>query len=48
MQVFENNHWDLTENILSAAGGNPNADAGRNPGQDRRSVADQARLRDHP
>jgi YVTN family beta-propeller protein len=24
-QVFENNHWDLTQNINSAAGGNPNA-----------------------
>jgi YVTN family beta-propeller protein len=23
--VFENNHWDLTENIKSASGGNPNA-----------------------
>jgi YVTN family beta-propeller protein len=23
--VFENNHWDLTENIASAAGGNPGA-----------------------
>ncbi len=23
-QVFENNHWDLTENIQSASGGNPN------------------------
>ena len=23
-KVFENNHWDLTENITSAAGGNPN------------------------
>ena len=24
-QVFENNHWDLTQNINSATGGNPNA-----------------------
>jgi len=24
-QVFQNNHWDLTQNINSAAGGNPNA-----------------------
>jgi len=24
-QVFVNNHWDLTENIASASGGNPNA-----------------------
>ena len=24
-QVFENNHWDLTQNIKSAAGGTPNA-----------------------
>ncbi|HMD97478.1 MAG TPA: bifunctional YncE family protein/alkaline phosphatase family protein [Terriglobia bacterium] len=24
-QVFENNHWDLTQNIKSAAGGNPHA-----------------------
>src|ERR1022692_2677888 len=24
-QVFENNHWDLTKNIESAAGGNPKA-----------------------
>ena len=24
-QVFENNHWDLTQNIKSAAGGNPQA-----------------------
>jgi len=24
-QVFENNHWDLTQNISSAAGGNPDA-----------------------
>ena len=24
-QVFENNHWDLTQNIQSAGGGNPNA-----------------------
>src|SRR5579862_8999641 len=23
-QVFDNNHWDLTQNIQSAAGGNPN------------------------
>jgi YVTN family beta-propeller protein len=23
-QVFDNNHWDLTENIKSASGGNPN------------------------
>jgi len=23
-QVFDNNHWDLTENINSASGGNPN------------------------
>ena len=23
-KVFENNHWDLTENIKSASGGNPN------------------------
>jgi len=23
-KVFENNHWDLTENIRSASGGNPN------------------------
>ena len=23
-QVFQNNHWDLTQNINSAAGGNPN------------------------
>jgi YVTN family beta-propeller protein len=26
-QVFENNHWDLTQNIKSAAGGRPNARA---------------------
>ena len=25
MQVFQNNHWDLAENIFSAAGGNPHA-----------------------
>jgi YVTN family beta-propeller protein len=25
-QVFENNHWDLTQNIESAAGGSPHAD----------------------
>jgi YVTN family beta-propeller protein len=25
-QVFENNHWDLTQNIKSAAGGNPHAE----------------------
>ena len=25
MQVFENNHWDLAQNIQSASGGNPNA-----------------------
>jgi len=24
-QVYENNHWDLTENIASAGGGSPNA-----------------------
>ena len=24
-QVYDNNHWDLTENILSASGGKPNA-----------------------
>ncbi len=24
-QVFENNHWDLTQNIKSAAGGSPDA-----------------------
>ncbi len=24
-QVFQNNHWDLTQNISSAAGGNPSA-----------------------
>ena len=24
-QVFQNNHWDLTQNIKSAAGGSPNA-----------------------
>jgi YVTN family beta-propeller protein len=24
-QVFENNHWDLTQNIQSASGGNPHA-----------------------
>jgi len=24
-QVFENNHWDLIQNITSASGGNPNA-----------------------
>jgi len=24
-KVFENNHWDLTENITSASGGNPDA-----------------------
>ena len=24
-QVFQNNHWDLAENIFSAAGGNPHA-----------------------
>ena len=24
-QVFENNHWDLTQNIKSASGGSPNA-----------------------
>jgi YVTN family beta-propeller protein len=24
-QVYQNNHWDLTQNIESAAGGNPNA-----------------------
>jgi YVTN family beta-propeller protein len=24
-QVFQNNHWDLTQNIKSAAGGNPHA-----------------------
>jgi YVTN family beta-propeller protein len=24
-QVFQNNHWDLFENIFSASGGNPNA-----------------------
>jgi YVTN family beta-propeller protein len=23
-QVYDNNHWDLTQNILSASGGNPN------------------------
>ncbi len=22
-QVFQNNHWDLTQNIISAAGGSP-------------------------
>ncbi len=47
-QVFENNHWDLTQNIKSAAGGSPQCHAGRNPGQYRRSVADQARVPDHP
>jgi YVTN family beta-propeller protein len=26
-KVFENNHWDLTENIQSASGGNPNTKA---------------------
>ena len=35
-QVFENNHWDLTQNIQSASGGNPNDQAGRNP--ERRSA----------
>ena len=47
-QVFENNHWDLTQNIKSAGGGSRISQAGRNPGQDRRSVADQARVPDHP
>ncbi len=47
-QVFLNNHWDLAQNIQSASGGTPQYHAGRNPGQDRRSVADQARVPDHP
>ena len=47
-QVFENNHWDLTQNIQSAAGGSSAGHAGRTPREDRRSVADQARVPDHP
>ena len=47
-QVFENNHWDLTQNIKSAAGGSPDAKPVAHPGEDRRSVADQARVPDHP
>ena len=47
-QVFENNHWDLTENIAVCLRWQPEYQAGRNPGQDRRSVADQARVPDRP
>ena len=47
-QVFENNHWDLAQNIKSAAGGSPHAKPVAIPAQDRRSVADQARVPDHP
>ena len=47
-QVFEYNHWNLTQNIESASGGKPTDQTGRNPSQDRRSVADQARVPDHP
>ena len=48
-QVFQNNHWDLTQNITvcrrwHAREPKPVAI----PGQDRRSVADQARVPDHP
>ena len=47
-QVFQNNHWDLTNNILAAGQGNTYAKPGCNPGQDRRTLEDQARVRDHP
>ena len=47
-QVFENNHWDLTQNIAVCLRRQPRYQAGRSPGQDRRSVADQARVPDHP
>ena len=47
-QVFQNNHWDLAENIWSAAGGNRYAKPVAIPEQDRRSVEDQARVPDHP
>ncbi len=47
-QVFQNNHWDLTQNIQSAAGGDPRRPAGRTSREDRRSVSHQARVPDHP
>ena len=47
-QVFQNNHWDLIKNIESASRRQPEGQARRRPGQDRRSVADQARVHDHP
>ena len=33
-QVYQNNHWDLKQNIKSAAGGSHEAEAGRDPGQE--------------
>ncbi len=47
-QVFDNNHWDLTQNIESASRWQARSQAGRNPDQDRRSLAHQARVPDHP
>ena len=47
-QVFQNNHWDLARKYLVGRRRQPVCQAGRNPGQDRRSVEDQARLPDHP
>ena len=47
-QVFQNNHWDLTQNIQSAAGGSAQTTPVALPRPDRLSVADQARVPDHP
>jgi YVTN family beta-propeller protein len=46
-QVFQNNHWDLTQNIASAARGGDD-DEDDHPSPDRRSIAHQARVPDHP
>ena len=46
-QVYQNNHWDLLENIQSASGGNRWAKPVAIPKRIGDPSTDQARLRDH-
>ena len=47
-QVFQNNHWDLEENVFSAAGGHKHAKPLAIPKRIGDPSLDQARLPDHP
>ena len=47
-QGFENNHWDLTQNIQSAAGGQPQSPPVAIPAKIGESVDDQACVPHYP